>query len=184
MNMQADVIELEEAAFAQIDARLAEWASPEDVVWKDQSWIENELFAQCHALVVDGDREQVSLMRLFKADGSPVAPSEDFRRSFAQMKGEIDEMTFPHSGCAEEGTRAADLEDAFRDEVGGDVVFLWKYDYLGNASYVARVARVGHDEALVCGTAAQEPDGSFSAKVDFSAPLDELLPTRGHSMRR
>ncbi|WP_327211211.1 hypothetical protein [Rhizobium leguminosarum] len=182
--MQADVIDLEEAAFAQIDDRLAKWANPEDVVWKDQTWIDNERFAQCHALIVDGEREEVILVRFWRGEQPQTAESADLTKSFDQMKGEIDEMSFPHSGYAEEGTRAAALEEAFRDEVGGDVVFLWKYDYLGNASYVARVARVGHDEALVCGTAAQEPDGSVTAKVDFSAPLDELLPTRGHSVRR
>lgn len=182
--MEAEVIDMEEAAFAAIDDKLADWASIEDVVWKDQSWIDGERYAQTHALVVDREREEVSLLRLWKGEGAPVSDSQDFAKSFADMKGEIDEMSFPHSGDADEDTLAGELEAAFRDEVGGDVVFLWKYDYLGDGSYVARVARVGHDEALVCGTAARGSDGSISAKVDFSAPLDELLPTARLSARR
>lgn len=182
--MQAVATDTKRAAFAEIDQLLGEWAEPQHVVWKDQAWISDERFAQCHALVVDPESDEVFVMRLWKGEGAQVGESKDLSKSFEDMKGEIDEMSFPHSGDAEDGTLAADLEAAFRDEVGGDVVFVWKYDYRGDASYVARVARVGHEEALVCGTANREPDGTFTAKVDFSMPLDELLPTPGRTARR
>lgn len=182
--MQADTVNLEETAFSDIDEMLEQRENPANIVWKDQLWFADEHFAQCHALVVDGDRGELTLVRLFKNGDGPLRYNEDFRKSFVDVKGEIDQMDFPHGGNADPDSDMVELELAFREEVGGDVVFLWRFDNIDTASFVARVARVGRDEAVACGTATRAPDGAIAAKVDFDAPMDELLPTTRHSARR
>jgi len=165
-----------------LHAEAADFAGPESMVlWMHESHLgpaSSPVYRELHALTLDEDREEVTVVRGWANSSGTPAVSVDMVVPLSAFTGKYNPSNFPHGNLFDPRSPGSELEAAFAREVGGAVAFLWKHDFDGLASFVARVATVGKEE-IVAGNVVKDahaPDGQdpYAVTVSLRVPLAEF----------
>jgi len=165
-----------------LHAEAADFAGPDSrVLWMHETNLgpaSAPTYRELHALTLDDDRDEVTVVRGWASSPNPPAVSVDMVVPLAAVTGKYNPSNFAHGNLFNPRLPHSEAEAAFAREVGGAVAFLWKYEFDGLASFVARVATVGQEE-VVAGNVVKDADApegqdSYVVTVSLRVPLEEF----------
>ena len=70
--------------------------------------------------------------------------------------------------------------DAIREEVGGDVQFIW-HDVMDECVFVAKTVKIGSPERFIAGTSKLK-DGLYISDIMLDIPVEELLSPKDNTV--